>query len=116
MPVARRAPRQIVGCARRSPIEKPEDAGSTPATSTLRCSQKNTRCDHRTPVEALLGGGLRHLGSASQRFARHPADDPPVRPLYSAHWRAEAGPKTETYKAAEHSATTALRLAGRGAD
>lgn len=50
MPVARRAPRPLAGCARRSPIEKPGDAGSTPATSTT--------C-HKGPAGVPLRGGHR---------------------------------------------------------
>ncbi len=61
MPVARRALRQIVGCARRSPIEIPEDAGSTPATSTSLWKNRRSSCSERFALHRLLSGAAKQL-------------------------------------------------------
>jgi hypothetical protein len=77
-----RRPRQpSVGCARRSPDKKPEDAGSIPATSTRACSQMRARCV-RNLRHRDLGGAARGVRAgkkrrrAPARRARRPAQGP----------------------------------------
>ncbi len=59
-------PKLFAGCARRSPIVEPKDAGSIPATSTRIGPDTNRRRPRATPVR--LGSTPSSVGNPKERL------------------------------------------------